>query len=196
VPHLTGETWTIFMTYSSLCPAGRGAWSFETAEGFAMSIASVLIGLQASRKDGREVTTEEFLSPLNLQPGEVEATRADGGEWASGMVYFATVRYSAFDHVDTSADAGAQSEAFFAGIIQAFRVAAQVLDRRQPDVLIAMRAAGLSLQIFVEVRMDQDQMELEFPPEFLSACGRHGLGMFVMSNDIPAAEVWAARNIE
>ena len=27
--------------------------------------------------------------------------------------------------------------------------------------------------------MDQDQMELEFPPELLAACGRHGLGVYV-----------------
>jgi hypothetical protein len=156
---------------------------------FKMSVASILIGLQASRKDGGEVTTADFLLPLNLQPGEVEAVRASGGEWSSGMVVFAVVRYSEFEHVDTSADAGAQCEAFFAATVQAFRTAADVLDRRSPEVLAGMRAAGLSLRIFVEVRMDQDQMELEFPPEFLSACARHGLGIYVISNDIPAAEV-------
>ena len=51
-----------------------------------------------------------------------------------------------------------------------------------------MRSCGLSLRLFIEVRMDQDQMELEFPPEFLAACGRHGLGLYVISNDVPAAE--------
>ena len=71
-----------------------------------MSVGSVLIGLQASRNDGRGVTSEEFLAPLNIESGEVEATRADGGAWASGMVYFAVVRFSAFVHVDTTADAG------------------------------------------------------------------------------------------
>ena len=89
-----------------------------------MSIGSVLIGLQASGRPGG-VTSEEFLAPLNIQPGEVEATRADDGAWASGMVYFAVVRYSEFDHVDKSADAGAQSEAFHAGVVEAFRTAAR-----------------------------------------------------------------------
>ena len=158
-----------------------------------MSVGSVLVGLQASRGDGRGVTTAEFLAPLAVQPGEVEATRADGGAWASGMVYFAVVRHSDFDHVDKSIDAGAQSEAFFAGIVEAFRAAGRFLDRRSPDVTRAMRAAGLSLRMFVEVRMDQDQMELELPPELLGACGRHGLSVYVISNDIPAHEVWATR---
>jgi len=53
-----------------------------------MSVGSVLIALQASHRDGQGVTSGEFLKPLNIKPGEVEATRADGGAWASGMVYF------------------------------------------------------------------------------------------------------------
>jgi hypothetical protein len=161
-----------------------------------MSVGSVLIGLQASRKDGRGVATAEFLAPLCIQPDEVEATRADGGAWASAMVYLAVVRYSAFAHVDTSADAGAQSEAFFAGVVAGFRAAGQFLDRRRPEVSARMRAAGLSLQLFVDVRMDQDQMELELPPELMAACGRHGLSMYVISNDISAVEALAARQAE
>ena len=77
----------------------------------------------------------------------------------------------------------AQSIAFEAGIAEAFRAAGRFLDSRQPEVTAAMRAAGLELRLFVEVRMDQDQMELEFPPELLAACGRHGLGVYVISND-------------
>jgi len=158
-----------------------------------MSVGSVLIGLVASRGDGRGVTTSEFLSPLAIQPGEVEATLADGGAWTSGVVYLAVIRHSAFSHVDKTVDAGAQSEAFHAGVVEAFRAAERFLDRRPPAVTAAMHAAGVALRLFVEVRMDQDQMELEFPPEFLAACGRHSLGVYVISNDIPAAEVLAAR---
>ena len=154
-----------------------------------MSVLSVLIGLQASRGDGRGVTSAEFLEPLGIRPGEVLSTRADAGAWASGMVYFAVVRHSDFRHVDLSADAGAQSEAFHGGVVQAFRAAGRFLDQRSPAVTAALRVAGLSLRLFVEVRMDQDQMELELPPELLAACGRHGLGMYVISNDIPADEV-------
>jgi hypothetical protein len=99
------------------------------------------------------------------------------------MVYFAVVRYSAFAHVDKSSDAGAQSIAFEAGVAEACRAAGRFLDQRPRAITAAMRAAGLSLRLLVEVRMDQDQMELEFPPELLAACGRHGLGVYVISND-------------
>jgi hypothetical protein len=151
-------------------------------ESLRMSVGSVLIALQASgRPDG--VTSAEFLAPLAIQPGEVEATRADSGAWASGTVDFAVVRYSTFDHVDKSTDAGAQSIAFEAGVAAAFRAVAQFLNERSPAITAAMRAVGLSLRLFVEVRMDQDQMELEFPPELLAACGKHGLGVYVITND-------------
>jgi|SRR5262245_17605126 len=156
-----------------------------------MAVGSVLISLQAWRDDGRGMTSAEFLDPLNIQPGEVEATRADGGARASGKVNFATVRYSGFAHIDTSADAGAQSEAFFAGVVEAFRGAARFLDERPPSVTAAIRAAGVSLRLFVEVRMDEDQMEFELPAELLAACGRHGLGVYVISNDISVAEALA-----
>ncbi len=161
-----------------------------------MSVGSVLIGLQASRGDGRGVTSCEFLAPLNIQPGEVEATRADGGAWASGMVNFSVVRLSSFAGAGGPADPGAPTEAFFAGALEAFRATGRFLDRRQPEVVAGLRAAGLSLRLFVEVRMDQDQMELELPPELLAACSRHALGVYVISNDVSAAEVLAARPTE
>lgn len=77
--------------------------------------------------------------------------------------------------------------------MKAFCAAGQFLDRRSSEVTAGLRAAGLSLRLFIDVRMDQDQMELELPPELLAACGRHGIGIYVISNDIPAAEVLAAR---
>jgi hypothetical protein len=161
-----------------------------------MSVGSVLIALQASRGDGQGVTSGEFLAPLNIQPGEVETVHADGGAWASGMVYFSVVRLSAFAGVGDPADPGAATEAFFAGVAEAFRAAGRFLDRRQPEVTAGLRTAGLFLRLLVEIRMDQDQMELEFPPELLAACGRHGLGVYVISNDVAVSEVLAARHAE
>jgi hypothetical protein len=70
---------------------------------------------------------------------------------------------------------------------------ARFFDQRSPAVTGQLRAAGLSLRLFVDIRMDHDQMELELPPELLAACGRHAIGIYVISNDIPAAEVLAIR---
>lgn len=161
-----------------------------------MSVGSVLIGLQASRADGRGVSSAEFIAPLTIQSGEVESTRADGGAWASGVVYFAVVRCSDFEHLDKTADAGAQCVAFEVAILKAFMAFGHFLDQRSTEVIAAMRAAGMSVRVIVDVRMDQDQMELDFPPELLVACGRHGLGIYVISNDISANEVLSVNRDE
>lgn len=147
-----------------------------------MAVGSVLIALQASRRDGRGVTTGEFLTPLAIQSNEVEAMRADGGPWKSGMVHFKVVRHSDFAHVDKSTDAGAQTEAFFKGIEAAFLAVAKFFDRRSPEVTTTMQESGLSIRLFVEIRMDQDQMELALPSELMAACGRHGLAAYIISN--------------
>jgi hypothetical protein len=157
-----------------------------------MSVSSVLIGLQASHKDGRGVTASAFLQPLNIDSTEVEYTHADGGEWAAGMVCFRIVRFSAFSHVDNSVDAGAQFEAFFQGITDAFVAVGRFLDQRPAAVTDHLRSIGLSLQLFVSVYMDQDQMELDFPYQFLAACGSHKLKICLISNDISAADLIAS----
>jgi len=147
-------------------------------------VGSILIGLQASFVDGRDVTASEFLAPLAIDTqDEVEATLADGGKWSSGMVYFPTARLSAFAHE------AEPHEAFAAEVRRSLLTAAAFLERRSTEVTTGLQSKGLSLRLFVDVRMNQDQMELELPPELTAACGRHGLGVFVISNDIPAAEV-------
>src|ERR1700730_258085 len=98
-----------------------------------MAVGSVLIALQASFPDGRDVTTENFLAPLAIQSGEeVEYTRADGGQWASGLVCYPITRLSAFANEDEPA------EAFFAGVKEALRAAGRFLDRRSSEVTAAL----------------------------------------------------------
>jgi hypothetical protein len=151
-----------------------------------MSVGSVLIALQASFKNGRGVTKADLLDPLNIQPGEVKAAHANGGAWQSGMIYFAVVRLSDFAGADEPA------EVHYMQVIEALRAAARFLDRRSTEAIAQLRAKGLSLRLFVDIRMDQDQMELELPPELLTACGRHALEIYVISNDITADEALAA----
>lgn len=96
---------------------------------------------------------------------------------------------SEFSHVDVAADAGAQIEAFFARVTEALGTVADFLNKREPSITSAMRAWGLSLRLFIEVRMNQDQLDIEFPPALLAACGRHNLSLYLITNDIPASEV-------
>jgi hypothetical protein len=71
--------------------------------------------------------------------------------------------------------------------------AAAFLDVREPAIFDGMRRLGMKVRIFIDVRMDQDQMELPLEAIFVAACGRHRLPIFVITNDISAEEASSAR---
>lgn len=50
-------------------------------------------------------------------------------------------------------------------------------------MLLDLMHKGLSINVFVDLWIDQDQLDLSFPPEFLFACGKAGLGIEIISND-------------
>lgn len=60
---------------------------------------------------------------------------------------------------------------------------ARFLDRRTPQKIQRLTSQGMSLRVLIEIRIDQDQMELSLPPALLSACGRHAIEILIISND-------------
>jgi hypothetical protein len=146
-----------------------------------MAVFSTLIGLQAS-PTSRGVDDSVFLDALAITPEDrIEAT--DGPRF----VQFPIIRLSQCQ------GAAEPSEEFDARTRQVLLLAAEFLNRREPKVLERIRTAGMRVRIFVDLRMDQDQFEFDLPAEFVRACGRHGLGIFVMSNDISAEEALRSR---
>ena len=87
-----------------------------------MPIVSVAIELTA-RNFSRVITAEEFLTPLNIQPGEVEDAWVNKAPWGSSAVRISSCR-------NTSRTAIIDSEALFdAWAAETFRVAgAHALD--------------------------------------------------------------------
>jgi hypothetical protein len=69
---------------------------------------------------------------------------------------------------------------------------AAFLDRQEIAVFEKFRDSGLRVYIYLEVRMDQNQMQLNLPVAFLCACARLELAIEMISNDISAAEAEAA----
>jgi hypothetical protein len=146
-----------------------------------MAVGSVLVALQASAAAGRGTRPEDFVLPLQILDGDGVAS-ARAVEGGSSIVEFSAVRLRDFQHDDEP------SAAMFRYLDQAFELAAGFLNRRAPELFAAFRASGLQVRLFVDVWMDQDQMELTFPPHLIAACARQGIGIFLISNDIPAAE--------
>jgi hypothetical protein len=61
--------------------------------------------------------------------------------------------------------------------------AAEWLASVGPEPFELLRQRQVKMRILVDVRIDQDQFELELPPELTACCGRARLGIYLISND-------------
>lgn len=136
--------------------------------------------LRAWDRRGHRILPAEFLDRLSIVPGD--PAEVEDGPGAL-RVRLLAVAQDDFDHVDTSADAGARSEAFAAAVHDGLVRAAGWLARQPAWVFEELRAAGRVTDVSVSGWVEQDQFELDLPPEFLRACGALGLTVSVCTND-------------
>jgi hypothetical protein len=80
-----------------------------------------------------------------------------------------SVSMADFAEVDTTEDAGAQSEAFAAAIREGLIRAGEWLSRQPVQLFEELRAAGCVTDVFVGGWMTDDQFDLDLPPQFLRA---------------------------
>jgi hypothetical protein len=129
---------------------------------------------------GRKVASPEFLDRLLITPTDPVSVEEGPG---CPRVRLLAVALNDFAHVDTTADAGAQSEAYIAAVHDGLVQAAAWLGRQPHAVFEELRAAGVTTDIFVGAWISQDQFDLHLPPEFLRACGMLGLTISICTND-------------
>ena len=75
------------------------------------------------------------------------------------------------------------SEEFAARVRRGLQQAAKWLDSVPSGALDRWRAEGLTADVFVGGWLDNEQFDLNFPSEFLLACGRLGLPISICTND-------------
>ena len=64
-----------------------------------------------------------------------------------------------------------------------FLRAAEWLSSRPSKTFENCRAQGFDLDVFISLWIENDQVDLDVPPEFLLACGQAGLPIAICSND-------------
>ncbi len=89
-------------------------------------------------------------------------------------------------------DSEEPTEVYAAAVQDSLLTVAAFLDRQETATFEKFRALGLRVYVYLEVRMDQNQMDINLPAAFLSACARLGLWIEMISNDVSAAEAEAA----
>ena len=146
--------------------------------GVNVAVYSVLIALQSSHKDLRNIAYADFVGALEIGPeDQVESTVSDGGMSAASVVVLSITRFRDFSHQPQPWDA------MDAQLVSNVKAVANFLDRRPVALFEDFRRRGLNVKLFIDVWMDQDQMGFDFTPELLKACGRVGIGISLISND-------------
>ena len=142
-----------------------------------MAVQSVRMSLRGYYADGRKVTSDVFVAPLNLTEGDrITEIVCDRGAWHSALLVFSQRRISQY---------GAESEpheALASQIRTDLEYLAEWLQRHEPE-LSRLKATGLKLDVFFDLWIDQDQLELAIPPALLLICGRLGLSIEMITND-------------
>jgi hypothetical protein len=136
--------------------------------------------LRAWDRTGAAVRRAEFLDRLIIASGDPVAVEDGPGV---PRVRLLCVSMEDFANVDTTQDAGAQTEAFAAAIREGLVRAASWLSGQPPNIFVELRAAGRVTDLFVGGWMTDDQFDLDLPPEFLRACAVLGLTVSVCTND-------------
>lgn len=154
----------------------------------AMAVGSISIILQASRggRDCRPIPSSAFVSAMMIGKDDcVSEVYASDNLWSSSYVQFAIIRLRDFEQQD------APFEAMTARMHEVLLAIASFLDRRPVELFTGFRDAGLSVRLLIDLWMNQDQMELDLPPELMAACARHHLSLRILSNNISAEEAIA-----
>jgi hypothetical protein len=134
-------------------------------------VAWLSFSLRAWDRRGHPIVRSEFLDRLSIGPGDPAVVEDGPGV---PRIRLLAVAIEDFAQVDTSADAGARSEAFAAAVHDGLVRAAGWLARQPASVFEELRAAGRVTDVFVGGWVTQDQFDLDLPPEFLRAWGHWG----------------------
>jgi len=129
-----------------------------------------------SWRPGAIVGREPF-ELLNLSLGDGLRIREGSTEDQAALIYFVD------EELASHAAADEPSEAFAEAVRQGLVRGAGGIESRRAGAFEQCRAAGLELDVFVGGWIDQDQMDLVLPSQFLRACGNAGLAISIVTND-------------
>lgn len=143
-------------------------------------VEQLSFSLRVWDRRGHAIRLCEFLDRMSITPDDAVVVENGPGV---PRVRLLTVAMDNFAYVDTSGDAGTQSEAFAAAVHDGLVRAARWLARQPVGVFEELRAAGRVTDLFVGGWVTQDQFDLDLPPEFLRACAALGLTVSICTND-------------
>jgi hypothetical protein len=132
-----------------------------------MSLDWVKVVLQGYRP--QRVSGSEFLEALDLKPEDGYETGSADRPGKNAKVVLADVENAPGNSCNEQ-------------LQDRLRKAAEWLSARR-ERIENCRANGFTVRLLVNGWIDGDQMDLNFPPEFLLAGGQAGLEVYIVTND-------------
>lgn len=136
-------------------------------------ILKIYVALVAQRVDGGVITTGDFLDRLAING--LEASPCSGRGGAAKVLFFQM-------HFEHSDDVEASNK-FEQTLKDELRRVRDWLLGHDVELFQSFVESGLVLDMIVSTWIDQDQVDLEFDPGFLRACGERSVGLTIISND-------------
>ena len=146
-----------------------------------MSLYSIGVALRAWRR-GETIRKDEYLKWVHLADAGYEIRGWDEPHRS------VTVEICTFEHGCSFEHGSFDGPAWLPQLHVAVRksllgFAALLSTRVSREDLDRFRATGVEMDVLVNPWIDNDQIDLEFPPEFLLELGRLGLPLEIISND-------------
>lgn len=142
-----------------------------------MAIRRISVALIGDYSDGREVGAEDFLTPLQISNSDpVVCTESNRGPWANGVIEFVDMEIELFLSDPDPYDSLEKS------MYRKFEIIADWLSKRTEN-LRELVGSGLNLRIFIDMFIQDDQLDLIIAPSLLLACGQLGIPVQLITND-------------
>jgi hypothetical protein len=139
-------------------------------------IRQLAASLSAWYQDGRGLPVTRLVELLGV-PTIEHAVVGHGNPGQSARIILIELESATF-HADSD-----PSEAFAASLGASFTSACHFLSSIPANATQRVREAGIQLDLFIEIWMDNNQLDLELPSTFMGELARLRLPLKILSND-------------
>ncbi len=138
-----------------------------------MGVHHLSVTLQVWRYSGGPPQPDEFLNQLTFASDDTARKQKK----PNPRVGVTSIEIGDFVEADEP------TEAFAAELESRLTAAAHWIEKQPDGLFQSLREMGFFTRLLFTGWIDCDQLDLDLPPVLLSACGKHGLTISVITND-------------
>ncbi|WP_444929153.1 hypothetical protein ACJJIF_15075 [Microbulbifer sp. SSSA002] len=143
-----------------------------------MAIVNANIGLAANYLDGRKVRKSDFVDKLNsIDSPDIKGVIYNRVAGLSSIIVFIEDELSNY-HDQKDPDAAFEQALAFG--IDKFT---DWLKTQESSLFKTLKNNQLKVWVFIELWIEDDQLDINFPPKLLTECGRLNISIDIVTND-------------